>query len=996
MVSQPGQLFIGRQQELAVLTAALDATLSGRGQMVMLAGEPGIGKTRTAQELARQAQEKGVQVLWGWCYEGEGAPSYWPWVDTLRSYVQHTEPGLLRDQLGSGAAPIGEMIPEILEIVDGVKPAPNLEPDQARFRLFDAITGFLKRASEDSPILLVLDDLHWADRPSLLLLEFVAQQLDGSRIQIIGTYRDTEAPPESPLGESLARLARQTSFHRQPLTGLPTDGVGSFVQGETGITPSATLLSAIYAHTEGNPFFLGEVVRYLAELGRLDETAETPTDPASLGIPQGIRHVIGQRLLRLTEPCNQALTTAAVIGREFDFNLLAALTEPTSAEELLDLMDEAIAARIIEQQPGEAVRYQFRHALMQQTLDDSISTGRKVRLHARIAEALEKVYGSDPGDHVAELAHHFTQAVPVSGNEQMIRYTLLAGERALATYAWEEAVDHFDRGLSAKGIGLEGQTSVPDQEAANLLFGLARARSATGVGNQLVEAFTMLTRAFNYYANAGNVAQAVDAAEFPISNPSNRILGVAELLERAIALVPADSHDAGRLLSRYGGIIEDADGGYERALEALGRAITIARREGDVALEVRTLSSAALVNGLHLQWQESVDNGLKAIELVTCDAYSLPEMLSRYWASISLINMGKHEAARPHALVLRDLAERPGTPRQIASNALTPITYLSCLEGDWGAARRSSDRSLGLSPQNPQHIGPRALLEYETGDSAQGEVYLERLLDVMRRARTVQLEACGRISMAIPTIARITGISDRLEIAEAAAETVLSQQSINPLFTTWARAAKAMLAVRNCNQSAAAEYHSGLLDQRGTMLWTVTSFDRLLGLLSQTMGNIGQACDHFEEALEFCRKAGYRPELAWTCSDYSEALLERNDAGDQEKANFLLAESLAISRELGMRPSMQRVAALQKRCEELPGRITAYPGGLTQREVEVLRLICGGNTDREIGEELFISVKTVGNHVSNILNKTGAVNRTEAASYANQHGLVATASDGEA
>ena len=122
MVSQPGQLFIGRQQELAVLTAALDATLSGRGQMVMLAGEPGIGKTRTAQELARQAQEKGVQVLWGWCYEGEGAPSYWPWVDSLRSYVQHTEQGLLRDQLGSGAAPIGEMIPEILEIVDGVKP----------------------------------------------------------------------------------------------------------------------------------------------------------------------------------------------------------------------------------------------------------------------------------------------------------------------------------------------------------------------------------------------------------------------------------------------------------------------------------------------------------------------------------------------------------------------------------------------------------------------------------------------------------------------------------------------------------------------------------------------------------------------------------------------------------------------------------------------------------------------------------------------------------
>ena len=248
--------FIGRQPELAVLTTALDDAISGRGRLVMLAGEPGIGKTRLAQELASYAKTSGAQGLWGWCYEGEGAPSYWPWGDSLRTYIQSTEPDLLKTQLGNGAATIGEMVPEVLEILDGIQPAPTMEADQARFRLFDAITGFLKRASEDSPVLLVLDDLQWTDRPSLLLLEFLARQLDGSRILLIGTYRDTEAPPESPLGESLARLARLASYQCLPIMGLLPEDVGSFVEVETGITPPNQLLSAIHSHTEGNPFSL--------------------------------------------------------------------------------------------------------------------------------------------------------------------------------------------------------------------------------------------------------------------------------------------------------------------------------------------------------------------------------------------------------------------------------------------------------------------------------------------------------------------------------------------------------------------------------------------------------------------------------------------------------------------------------------------------------------------------------------------------------------------
>ena len=506
-MNQPStQQFLGREKEMEGLLAALEGAANGRGQLVMLMGEPGIGKTRTARELATRAQERGVQVLWGWCYEGEGAPSYWPWVDSLRTYIQGTETELLRKQLGAGAAPIGEMIPEVLEKLNSMGPAPNMDPDQARFRLFDAVTGFLKKASEDSPVLLVRDDLHWADRPSLLLLEFVAQQLENSRIMVVGTYRDTEAPPESPLGETLARLARLASFQRQPITGLPPEDVGSFVQGETGITPPKALLSAIHAHTQGNPFFLGEVVRYLAELGRLDEAPEDTAGAENLGIPQRVRDVIGQRLMRLTGACNLALTTASVIGRDFEFDLLAGLTDSASPEELLDLMDEAILARIIEDLPGGAVRYQFRHALMQQTLIENISSGRKVRLHARIGEALEKSYGHDLGEHTAELAHHFTQAVPVLGNERMLRYTLLAGERALDSYAWEEAVEHFTRGLEAKNVDPIGQAPADDAEAASLLFGLARAKSANfrfGPG-YIHQAVANFRSAFEYQVQAGD------------------------------------------------------------------------------------------------------------------------------------------------------------------------------------------------------------------------------------------------------------------------------------------------------------------------------------------------------------------------------------------------------------------------------------------------------------------------------------------------------------
>ena len=995
--SQPtrdiGHVFVGRQREMAELRAALDDALGGRGRLVMLAGEPGIGKTRTAQELAVPAEQRGTQVFWGWCYEGEGAPPYWPWVRPMRAYVQQTAAEQLTSEMGPGAADLAEIVAEVRGKLPDLETPPLLEPEPARFRLFDSITTFLKNAAQRQPLMLVLDDLHWADRSSLLLLEFLAREIGNSQLLLVGSYRDVEVSRRHPLSQTLGALVREQLFHWVKLDALTRQEVGELVEGSARITLTLEAAELIHKRTDGNPFFVGEIARQVT-LGNITE------DEDWTGIiPEGVRDAIRRRLSRLSDQYNQMLTAASVIGQGCEFRLLSSLirgpaiagTEIGSMAEdqLLAAMDEAVGAHLIEELPHFVGRYQFTHALVRETLLEELSTTRRMRLHARIAQALEELYVEGAEARAAELAHHYFEAQIELGTDKLARYSLMAGEQALASYANEDALAHFERGLVPRDISLSGTEAASDEEAAALLFGLARARAATVVEQQLVEAFALLLRAFEFYASAGYVALAVAAAEFPIAPTAARMPGVAELMVRALALVPPESHEAGRLLSRYGGTLGAGDD-YEGAQEALRCAITIARNEGDVPLEVQACSYAAVVNGQHLRWQESVDNGLRAIELAAGDETPFSDVVSRYWTAVCLLYLGNLNATRPHALVLRDLAERRSTPRQLAALGFAPITALSCLEGDWNAGREYSDRGLDVSPLNPQVLFPRVMLEHETGESAQGDAYLERLLEA---TRPWEFLTSARLPMAMAAIARITGAFYRLELAEAAAESYFPEQSNSLGLAMWAKVGMALLAVQKGDQLATEEHYAYLQGQRGTMITTVISVDRLLGLLSQTMRNTGQALAHFEDALAFCGKAGYRPELAWSYCDYADALLDptinsrRTTRESRQKAVSLLDESVAISSELGMRPLMERLTARLERIQARRSTARAYPDGLTQREVEVLRLISTGKTDREIAEELVISRLTVGNHVKNILNKTNSGNRTEAAVYAAHHGM---------
>ena len=338
--------------------------------------------------------------------------------------------------------------------------------------------------------MLVLDDLHWADKPSLLL-QFLARQLGEAHLLVVGTYRDVELSRQHPLSETLAQLSREPVYQRELLRGLSPEDAGRSIEAATGIQPDPRLAETIYAHTEGNLFFMTEVGQLLSEQDRLTASGGETSGLSSMRIPEGVRVVIGQRLNRLTEQCNRTLVTAAVIGWEFDFRLLSPLMDDLNETSLLGLVEEALDSHVIEELPESRERYQFSHALIQETLLGEVSSSRRVRLHARIAEALEEIYGVNAETHASELAYHFAEAEPVLGPDELVQYSLLAGEQALAAYAHEEALTHFERALTAK----EGQPM--DAKTADLLFGMGRALAVTLDRHRVHEALDQLSRSSN-------------------------------------------------------------------------------------------------------------------------------------------------------------------------------------------------------------------------------------------------------------------------------------------------------------------------------------------------------------------------------------------------------------------------------------------------------------------------------------------------------------------
>jgi predicted ATPase len=437
---------VGRHRELEILSGRLDLACSGRGSVAMLVGEPGVGKTRLAQELADRAAQRGAVVLAGCCLEGDWQPPYAPWVEALGRHARASDPERLRDSLAGGAAYLAHLIPEVRAALPYIPPAEPLRADDERLRLLDAIVQFLMASSRENVHVLVLDDLHWADRDSLLLLRHLARFVNRARFLVIGAYRDTELDPvqRRPLADFLAMLRRETDYEHIVIRHLSRDEVSEYLAHTAGQPLPQALVEAIYAEASGNPFYVREILRHLVEEGKVLHRAgrwSTDTSIAELGIPEGVRQVVDRRVSRLSEETRSLLRIVAGFADRFDFPLLQMLTGLTE-DALLSCLDEALQAGLLRvtETPPASPAYHFAHAIVRHTLYDSLRPDRRVRLHRRLALALERVYPGRELECAAELAWQYWSSAGLPDAGQGIQYTLAAAEQARQGFAPERVV----------------------------------------------------------------------------------------------------------------------------------------------------------------------------------------------------------------------------------------------------------------------------------------------------------------------------------------------------------------------------------------------------------------------------------------------------------------------------------------------------------------------------------------------------------------------------
>ena len=387
--------YLGREHVLAALRVRVDEAFSGRGGLVLLAGEPGIGKTRTAAEISDYAQRRGAHVLWARCHEADGAPAFWPWLQILRAGIRHVAADTLLTTLGPGATDIAQLVPELRAQLTDLPAACARDAAQAHVRVLDSIARFLKGLTAQGPVVLVIDDLHGADPSSLRVLEFVAGETRTIPLLLLGTYRDGALPQDHPLTTLLAAVLRLPPTHRLTLTGLSVSETAQLVELSGGAPPAPALVAAIQERTAGNPLFVGEYARMLRLQGNA-AMHSVPSAPA-MAVPRSVRSVIERWLRPLSEGCRMVLGVAALIGREFAVPVvLAVMAEIGGAvadaeASVAAALDEALVAGVVTPLPDGPRRYHFGHPLLREFLYEELSATRRAHLHQLVGEALEAV-----------------------------------------------------------------------------------------------------------------------------------------------------------------------------------------------------------------------------------------------------------------------------------------------------------------------------------------------------------------------------------------------------------------------------------------------------------------------------------------------------------------------------------------------------------------------------------------------------------------------------
>ena len=708
-----GRIFVGRDGELDRLSQLWKEAVAGELRVAFLAGEPGIGKTRLAAEFAKRVHDEGATVLAGRCDEDLGVP-YQPFVESLRHFVDHASG--LADRLGRYGGELARLLPELSDRVPELPPPLRSDPEMERYRLFDAVAAWLAAASAEEPLLLVLDDLQWAAKPTLMLLRHVVAST-GGRVLVLGTYRDTELTHDHPLLEVVPDLRRQGGVERLSLSGLDGVGVTAFVEQSSGATLDETglaLARAVYEETEGNPFFVREVLRHLSETGTIERregswTTSRPVD--QLGIPEGVRDVVGRRLARLSEGTNRVLRVAAVVGPEFELGVVQSAGE-LSEEALLSAIEEATDARVVTE--VSATRFRFAHALVRAALYEALTTARQVTLHRKAAEAIEEIHGAALDDYVPALAHHWVKAsTPVTDTARAVEYARRAGDRALAQLAHDEAAKYYASGLELLDAGA---ADPDDPRRVHLLIGRGEAQRRAG-DFAFQETLLEASRLARQLGDAP--AQARAALANTLGNLWSGLLAVnadrVEALEAAIdAVGETDLPVRARLLATLG--LELAwENDAERRLALSEEALRVARSLNDPG----TLAHVLLARDYTIMDPANSEERLEATsELLTvADALGDPVLASqalglRFKAAIELARvdeaercsarnsvlvadlgqpmlswMAKHHQATLHVLhCAADVEERVSAAREVAPEpkGVWPFAHLIPLRTEQG------------------------------------------------------------------------------------------------------------------------------------------------------------------------------------------------------------------------------------------------------------------------------------------------------------------------
>ena len=980
-VSGSAEHFVGRRHELDTLRTALAATCAGRGRLVFLSGEPGIGKTATAAELADDASRSGARLLWGRCHEEAGAPPYWPWVQVLRAVVADRDADALRHDLGAGAADIAEILPDVRDRLTNLEAAsPAREPAEARFRLFDSLTRFLVAASHRQPLIVVLDDLHWADVPSLRFLEFLAPEIGDSRLLLIGTYRENELTRQHKLSDTLGGLARVPNVSRLRLGGLDGEEVRHFIAFAAGIVPPASLTRSIHEQTEGNPLFLREVVRFLRQQGHFDKAPDGQASPAAIvRIPEGVREAIGRRLNMLSSECNAVLGVAAVIGREFSLDVLVRAVPDRSEDEVTRAIDEALDARIVEElSPG---RSQFTHALIRMTLYDELRSGPRRRVHRAVGEAIEAEYRRDLGPVLSDLAHHFQAAGPGAGSRRAIDYAIRAARHADAVLAFEDAIGLFQTALDM----IEQLENTDPRQHAEALLHLGETQRKI---NDFSHAKTTLLAAAALARKHGLYDVLADAAtRFELAEWRHGYKDAdttSALLKEALDTMPAEmSLRRISLISSLARARLSAGAPPLEAKRLASEAIGMARALGDPAA---IAASLAALNDFPADPEEADQLLANAVEMgMMAGRVDDLEILSQahYRRAVHSMELGDAQTSRTAIEAMVAVNQRLRQPVFTLFD-IGFRTTLALLRGDMAEAERVILQGLRLrTPGTTHSFDPLSVLIF-TLRREQGR------LDELRPLVVAFAQSGGTPAWRPGLALLFTEFGDVLAARSLFDELALDEFAALPRDGRWTVClvylAEICAALRDATQAAV--LYRLLLPWSGLniVVGGVGPSDRFLGLLASTMGHWTDAGRHFTEALAMNERIGALASLAHTRCDYAAMLLTRGLPGDLSRARELLNQARDSAATLGL-------VAVTRKAEARLAALSVPPAGtpddLTAREMDVLRLLAIGRGNADIALVLEISLNTVATHVRNILAKTDCANRTEAAAYAMRHGLQA-------